>query len=97
MSEVFQMARTAETAHARLDGHERLCNQSNEHTQKALGTLTEAIKTLAETVNGTNIRLHSRIDKLMYGMGALIISAAGGAIFMLLLFLWEATRYKVGG
>ena len=97
MSDVFQFARTAETAHARLDGHERLCTQNNEHTQKALGSLTEAIKTLAETVNCTNVRLHSRIDKLMYGMGALIISAAGGAIFMLLQFLWEATRYKVGG
>ena len=96
MSEVFQMARTAETAHARLDGHEKLCVQNAEHTQGALKSLTEAIKTLAETVNCTNVRLHSRIDKLMYGMGALIISAAGGAIFMLLQFLWEAVRYKAG-
>ena len=97
MSETPYFDRTAATAHARLDGHERLCVQNAEYTQKSLQSLTDAIKALAETVGSTNVRLHSRIDKLMYGMGALIISAAGGAIFMLLQFLWEATRYKVGG
>ena len=93
MSEVFQMARTAETAHARLDGHERLCTQNNEHTRNMLASLTEVIKTLTETVNGTNVRLHSRIDRLMYGVAGILLSVAGGAIFLLSQWLFEVVRY----
>lgn len=94
---IYLKERDAATAHVRLDGHEKLCVQNAEHTQKALQTLTEAIRTLAETVSSTNVRLHARIDKLMWGIGGLIISVSGAAIFILLQWLWESLRYKAGG
>ena len=97
VSENIHYVRDAATAHVRLDGHERLCVQNAEHTQKALHTLADAVKTLTETVGCTNVRLHARIDRLMWGMGGLIVSAAGAAILVLVQFLWEAMRYKAGG
>lgn len=93
MAEPLQFDRTAATAHARLDGHEKLCVQNAEHTQKALQTLTDAIKALTEMMSATNVGLHSRIDRLMYGVAGILLSVAGGAIFLLSQWLFEVVRY----
>lgn len=94
MADQYIPDRSAATAHARIDGHEALCIQEAKHTQKALDALTDAIKTFVASTGVANSRLHARIDKLMWGMGGLILSAAGGLIFLLAQWLWEAVRYK---